>query len=298
MFLHPHIPKPQQLDGFLYKAILAWLEPVATKYSIIYSMITFLLLFIQAVSINNLVNVQRLMQKPSYLTGMSYLLITSLFGDWFYLSSPLIINTLLIWVLFKLCNLHNSNSPKTALFNIGMITGVATFIYFPSIGFSLLIIVGLIVTRPFRLPEWVIVLLGILTPYYFLAAWVYLADRWKGYHFPGFTITVPVFHRSALAYTAMAVVFLSVVIGMYFIQDNMRRQVVHARKSWNLVFLYLLVALLVPFFNASQNFDYWILTAVPLSAIAGAAFLYPERKGIPLVLHWAMVIVSVLNVYF
>ena len=298
MFLHPHVPEPQQLDGFLYKAILNWLAPFSDHIPVIYSAFTFLLLFIQAISINNMINVLRLMQKPNYLTGMSYLLITSLFGDWYYLSSPLIINTLLIWVLYKLCNLHNHPSPKTSLFNIGIITGVATFIYFPSIGFSLMIIVGLIITRPFRLPEWLIVFLGVLTPYYFLGAWLYLTEKWKGYRFPGFTVRVPVFQHTLWAYIAIGLILLTLLIGLYFIQDNMRRQVVQVRKSWNLVFLYLFVALLVPFFNASANFDYWILTAVPLAAIAGAAFLYPERKGITLFLHWSMVAVYVIVLYF
>jgi hypothetical protein len=109
MFLHPQIPKPQQLDGFLYKAFLNWMIPVAGNFTVIYSVIAFSLLFIQALSLNMLVNSQRLMEKPNYLTGMCYLLFTSLFTDWYYLSSPLIINTLLISVLFLLCNLHNNN---------------------------------------------------------------------------------------------------------------------------------------------------------------------------------------------
>ena len=88
------------------------------------------------------------------------------------------------------------------------------------------------------------------------------------------------------------------VIGIYFIQDNMRRQVVQVRKSWNLIFLYLLVALFIPFLNDSHRFDYWILTAVPISIISGAAFLYPERKLVPGILHWGMVAVSLVVNYY
>ena len=239
------------------------------------------------------------MQKTNYLAGMSYLLITSLFSDWYYLSSPLIVNTLLIWVLSKLSNLHNDNNPKSSLFNTGMIIGVATFFYFPSIAFLLLIMVGLGITRPFRLPEWLMVLLGIMAPYYFLGAWVFLTDRWKGYHFPGFTITVPAFRQTAWAsYTAVILILLSILIGIFFIQHNMRRQIVQARKSWNLIFLYLLVAFFVPFLNASKGFDYWILTAVPIAAISGAAFFYPDRKIVPMIIHWGMVAICIVMGYF
>ena len=298
IFLHPHIPQPQQLDGFLYKAFLQWMKPLAADIHIIYSMITFLLLYVQALTLNNLVNDQRLMQKPNYLTGMSYLLFTSLFTDWYYLSSPLIINTLLIWVLSKLCKLHSNNSPKTSLFNIGIITGIATFFYFPSIAFGLLIIVGLGITRPFRLPEWLMALLGILTPYYFLAALVFLTDSWHGYHFPGVSITVPAFVQTRWTLAAMIVVSLTTLTGIYFIQLNKRRQLVQARKSWNLIFLYLSVAFFVPFLNASKSFDYWILTAVPIAAITGTAFFYPEKKWFAICMHWSMVLISIAMGYY
>lgn len=298
MFLHPHIPQPQQLDGFLYKAFLQWMDPVAANFHILYSMIAFLLLYVQALTLNSLVNTQRLMQKPNYLTGMSYLLFTSLFTDWYYLSSPLIINTLLIWVLSKLCNLHSNNSPKTALFNIGIITGVATFFYFPSIAFALLIIVGLGITRPFMLPEWLMALFGILTPYYFLAAFVFLTGSWKGYHFPGVSVTVPTFVQTRLAFTAVSIVAFIVLVGVYFIQLNKRRQLLQSRKSWNLIYLYLIVAVFVPFLNASKSFDYWILTAVPIASIAGAAFLYPEKKWFAITMHWSLVAISLLMGYY
>ena len=299
MFIHPHVPQPQHLDGFLYRFFLQWIKPFVAGFPVIYSGITFLFLFIQAVSINKLVNSQRLMQKPNYLAGMSYLLITSLFSDWYYLSSPLIVNTMLIWVLSKLCDLHNDPGPKSSLFNTGMILGIATFFYFPSISFLLLIMVGLGITRPFRLPEWLMVLLGMTAPYYFLGAWIFLTDKWKGYHFPGFTVTVPAFRQTAWAsYSAVILILLSILIGIFFIRHNMRRQVVQSRKSWNLIFLYLLVAFFVPFLNASKGFDYWILTAVPIAAICGTAFFYPDRKLVPMLIHWGMVTICIVIGYF
>ena len=245
-----------------------------------------------------MVNEQRLMQKPNYLTGMSYLLVTSLFIEWNALSSPLIINTLLVWVWAKMSGLYNSNNPKTALFNIGIAIGICTFFYFPSLAFAALIIFGLALTRPFKLAEWLVALVGIITPYYFLLAWVFLTDRWQGYKFPGFAVTTPQFDQTRWAYAAIGIVLFTSVIGLFFIQQNLRRQLIQARKSWNLVFLYLIVAVFVPYVNATHSFEYWILCAVPLSAILGAAFLYPSKKWFPQVLHWLMVIFVVVINYF
>ena len=298
IFFSPQLPQPKTMDGILYKGSLKLFAPIADGVPIIYSFITFALLFIQALSINNLVNSQRMHQKTNYLTGMSYLLITSLFTEWQTLSAPLIVNSILIWVLSKLCTLHNSPRARETIFNIGFATSVATFFYFPSIAFVLLIMVGLTIARPFKLPEWLMGLVGIAAPFYFFASWLFLTDRWANYQYPGIAVTLPRFYETQWAYAAIILVLATVVIGGFFIQDNLRRQVVHTRKSWYLLYLYLLGAVLVPFLNATQSFSYWVLAAVPVSAIAASAFLYPDKKWFPLTVHWSMVAISIVIGYF
>lgn len=298
MFLHPYVPETQQVDGFLYRAVLSGLKPVSTHFPLIFPLITFTLLFSQAVYFNKLVNDLRIMQRPHYLTGMSYLLITSLFTEWNVLSSPLIINSILIWVWSKMSGLYSDPKPKTSLFNIGIAIGIGTFFYFPSIAFSALIIFGLAITRPFKLAEWLMALLGIITPYYFLLALVFLTDKWKGYKFPGFAVTAPVFDQSRWAYLAIIIVVISSIIGIFYIQQNFRRQLIQARKTWNLTFLYLPVAVFVPFVNATHSFEYWILCAVPVSAFVAATFLYPAKKWFPTLLHWLMVAFVIVINYF
>ena len=135
IFLYPKVPQPQQIDGFLYKALLEWLQPIGKGLPAIYPLIAFFLLYTQAVYFNKVVNDQRIMQRPHYLTGMSYLLISSLFTEWNMLSSPLIINSLLIWVWAKMSGLYSNQNPKSALFNIGIAIGISTFFLFSFPGF-------------------------------------------------------------------------------------------------------------------------------------------------------------------
>lgn len=298
VFLHPVVPVPNQPDGFFYRTLLNVLKPVGSSLPVIYSLLAFALVFTQAISINKIVSGQRLFHKPSYLPAMTYILVTSLFTEWYDFSSPLIINTLLIWVFGQLCKLHNSPKPKTILFNIGVVTGFASFFYFPSIAFSLLIIVGLLITRPFILPEWILTLLGILCPYYFMFSWLYLTDRLKDYKLPEVGVTIPQLRGDTWAFVALIMVIILLATGMYFIQSNIRKQLVQARKSWGLAFLFLLVSLFVPFLNETDNFEYWILAAVPVSVISSAAFLYPDKKWFPTVMHWAMAILIIITGYF
>ncbi|MEO6584191.1 MAG: DUF6427 family protein [Ferruginibacter sp.] len=298
LFLLSGLPVVQQPDGFIYRLLLKGLQAVGQNFHFIYSLIAYVLLFTQAISLNKIVTNQRLLYKPSYLAAMAYLLITSLFSEWHQFSSPLILNSLLIWVFGQLCKLHSNQHPKAILFNIGAALGLATFFYFPVIAFVLLLAVGLLITRPFKPAEWIMAVMGMLTPYYFMFSWLYLSNKLADYKLPDFGLTIPQLKSSTWAYVAIALLLILVVAGMYFIQVNFRKQLVQSRKSWGLTFLYLLVALLVPFINETDNFQYWIVAAAPIAVIGAAAFLYPERNWFAAGMHWAMVAISIVVGYF
>jgi hypothetical protein len=297
LFLYPQLPRLQLSDGILYKSFAGWMINNLGNTPVIFSLISFLLLFLQAISFNKLVNDQRMLQKPNYLTGMGYLLITSLFSDWFALSAALMANTILIWVWSRLSTLNNNTSAKTTIYNIGLVIGLAAFFYQPAIVFVLLFIAGMAITRPFRLNEWLIGLMGILTIFYFYAAWLFIGGGWKKYKLPQLDVAIPSFHETRWALTGLILVLLTMLLGIFFIQSNMRRQIVQTRKSWQLIYLYLVVAAFVPFLN-SNSFNSWILVAVPASLIMAAAFFYPDKKWFAALMHWGMVAVSVAIAYF
>jgi len=195
-------------------------------------------------------------------------------------------------------SLNNTQNAMGTLFNIGIAIGLATFFYFPSIAFAALIILGLVLIRPFQLNEWLISLLGIIAPYYFLLAYIFLTDKWKGYKLPGIAFSLPRFYQSRWALAAIIMVLFVSVVGVFYIRLNFLRHLLQTRKSWNLVFLYFFVAVSIPFINATSSFAYWILCAVPLSAFVGSTFLYPERRWFPQFLHWLMVAFVIAFSYF
>lgn len=296
--MDPVVPKIQSFDGFLFRSLLQSLQGIGAVFPLIYQFIAFLLLITQALTLNRVVVNQKLLQKPNYLTAMSYILVTSLFSEWNHLSAPLIINTIMIWVLAQLCKLPNHPQPKSILFNVGMAIGLNAFFYFPSLTFLLLIVVGLTITRAFRIREWLMVVLGTLTPFYFAAAYFFLNGKWEKMPLPFLKITMPHLKESTWAISGLMLIGIAVLVGAVFIQNNLRKQLVQTRKSWALVFLYLLVAIFVPFINATKQFDYWILSAVPISCIMASAFLYPERKWLAHLVHWGLVGLIVAMGYF
>ncbi|MFN8247075.1 MAG: hypothetical protein U0T56_11905 [Ferruginibacter sp.] len=216
IFLYPQVPHAAEADGFFYRYLLNWLDNAGSTFPVIYSICAFILLYVQAMGINKLVNAQKLLPKPNYLPAMCYLLITSLFREWQILSAQLIMATLLVWILSQLSNLYNHPNAKTILFNTGMALGVATFFYFPGIAFTLLLVVGLSVTRPFKLPEWVVALLGMLAPAYFYGAWIFLTGQWESFKLPVVNMSSGGFHQTSWGYICITIILLAVVIRLGF----------------------------------------------------------------------------------
>ena len=287
-FVHPPVPVAKESNGFLFNNLLGVIKPTLDAFPVTYTFITYLLLFTQAVSFNQILNNRRLMQKPNYLPAMSYLLITSFFVEWNVLSGPLIINTLMIWVWAKMSNLYNNKHAKTTLYNIGIAIGLVSFFYFASITLGLLIIFALLIMRPPKVAEWLIALIGIVTPWYFLFVWLFLTDKLYSFYVSEFRFLKPAFHQNIIAYIAVIFVIGMALIGGFFVQSFSGKQVVQVRKSWSLMLLYLIVAIFIPFINISHNFEYWLLAVVPLSAFVACAFFYPKLKWIPAALHWIM----------
>ncbi|MDQ6903110.1 MAG: DUF6427 family protein [Bacteroidota bacterium] len=287
-FISPQVPIVQKSDGFLYNKILSLVKPILDNYSVSYSFITFFLLYTQALSFNRLLNNRRLMQKPNYLPAMSYLLVTSFFAEWNVLSAPLLINTLLIWVWAKMSNMYNNAHAKSTLYNIGIVVGISTFFYFPSIAFSLLIIFALVIMRPPRIAEWIIAILGILTPWYLLFAWLFLTNKLYSFQMPGIKVDYLLFAQNNAQYTGIIIILATAIAGGFFVQLNARRQLVQVRKGWGLMLLYAIVALFIPFINSSNNFQYWILATIPLSAFIACFFFYPTKRWLTLSVHWIM----------
>jgi hypothetical protein len=288
-FFNPIKPVSQPTDGAVYKSFLSIINFVGNSFPVIYPAIAYFFLFTQAAMFNRLVNDKRMIQRPNYLPGMSYLLVTSLFSEWSYLGAPLIINTFLIWIWAKITNLGTASQPKSTLFNIGIIIGLASFIYFPSIAFCLMIIFGLVLTRPFKPAEWVVAFIGIITPYYFVFSYLFLTDKLDRYKVPKLAFLYPSFIKNYWTAAAIVLVLFAFFTGCYFVQLNFRRQLVLSRKSWTLLLVYLGIAVLLACINNTNTLQIWVLTAIPLSAFIACTFFYPEKRWFPVTLHWLMI---------
>lgn len=278
-------------DAFLYQKIVSFLTSVSTG-NFFYAVLTYLLIFTQALQLNKLMNDQRMTQKTTYLPATAYILCTSLLPDWNQFSAPLLVNTLVLLVFNGLFKIHDKYEVRATVFNIGLAIGISAFLYFPSVFFYLWLIFGLLVMRPVRFNEWIICLIGVTTPFYFYAAYLFLSGNWswdKLFH--DFNIGLPQFQQTFWLAAGGLLLVVPFLIGGYYVQENLRRMLIQVRKSWSLLLIYLLFATTIPFLSDNSNgFQNWVLILIPFAAFHACAYLYPPKRWFSLILFWMTVL--------
>jgi hypothetical protein len=152
-------------------------------------------------------------------------------------------------------------------------------------------IFALMLMRPFRINEWLLCILGMTAPYYFYPIYLFLTDQWSlDKIVPFIDISLPRFHQSVWMAISSFILCVLFILGAYYVQDNLRRMLIQVRKGWSLVLLYLLAAILVPFLNAGNSFENWVIAAIPFAAFHACAYLYPPKRIYPLIMFWLVLI--------
>ena len=287
LFVYPKIAKPSGVDGKAYQWVSSFFDQPSSL--IFASIVAFGLLYIQALLVTILVNEYRMTNRPSFLPGMSYLLITSLLPEWNYLSPPLIAASFILWGISKLFQLYNLQAANGKIFNIGVLIGLASFFYFPSFLFSICVFVGMMILRPFRLNEMVLFIVGLASPYYFYSIYLLLTDRFLLQQiFPLSYLHVPYMRNSIWLVASTIFLGFPFIAGGYYIQTHLRKMLIQARKNWSVILLYLVVALFIAFINSSSLFTNWVLMAAPFAAFHACTYTYPPRKWLPVAIFWTM----------
>jgi hypothetical protein len=281
-------------DGLLSVLLVKYIQPLPeTALFLIYTT----LVILQAIRLNMVLNEFKMFQQSAFTTAMAYIMLSACLPQWCAITPALVANSFLVWIFIKLSKLYNHPSPKTLLFNTGLIVGITVMSYHPTALLVLVVLFTLAVVRPFRLAEWLILLIGIVTPYYFLLSGLFLTDKMN--LLPRFTpelqINLPVHYMDLWLWINSGVLFLSLFFGINQWLPANNRMVIQVRKNWGAMVVMLLILLPVPFMFKKAGLESIFLITVPLAAFISNAYLNPKHLWLPNLLFWITMVVIVHN---
>lgn len=244
-------------------------------------LITLILTLLQAFSLNRVVNHYNLLGKPSFLTSLMFMTLVSLFIPFLVLSPTLICNFITIWMLQKLFNIYKHVDIKGIMFDLGLLVALGSLIYFPFIVMLLLIWSSLVIFRPFYWREWITPLLGVITVYFLLAVAYFWLERMDEFYqiFLPFTYAFPTkLNMDMHDYFVLIPIVISLGGFLFILKDNFFKSVVQIRKSFQLLFIMLLLIFGSFYLNQERSINHFLLCVPPLSIYLAYFFTHAKVK--------------------
>lgn len=244
---------------------------------------------------NAVLSDQRMFTKTNMLTGMGMVMLSSFFPIANTLSTGLLLLPLLIWLYNEVSSLYHAKLPKATVYNVGFVVGLGAILYHPFILLTAFAAYGLASMRPFSFKEWLILLLGFLTPYYFLFAYDFLNDHWHPQnHLPRIFYSSHQFEKDVYSLIAYGTVIIWLLIGFVEWSKALRRMLVQARRSWNLLLLLVFLTIAMLFCHTGKSADPFALLVFPIASFGANAFVGSKRPFFPLLLFWVIAFALIL----
>lgn len=263
-------------------------------------LITLVLTLLQAFYLNRIINHYNLLGKPNFLTALMFMTLVSVFIPFLVLSPTLICNFITIWMLQKLFNIYKHADVKGIMFDLGLLVALGSLIYLPFISMLILIWASLIIYRSFVWREWITPLLGVIIVYFLLAVIYYWTERMDEFYriFEPFTYAIPTrLNMDVHDYFVLIPIFIALIGFLFILKDNFFRSIVQIRKSFQLLFVMLILIFASFYLNQDKSVNHFLL-AVPALSIYLAYFFSNAKKKWFYEILYILIIITIIYFQF
>jgi hypothetical protein len=285
-FSMPQVATEPSAGGTLFQPIWKMLAD-GQETSIRLRWVGLLFNFIHAWQLNSIINRHKMMGAANFLPAIAYLTISAAFPQWNAFSSWSVVGVILLWTFQAQFSLYQTAQTRGAVYNRCLVLGLLPLIEPSSFPFILWGIVGIWVMRPFRWAEWWVMMIGLLTPYYFLSIWKYWNGTAGWYKvFPRGSFQLPALDDPRALFVILALLAIPTLMGMLQVQSNLRKMLIPVRKGWTQWTVWLFLALTLPFILVQDNDPGYILVLLPVAAFQACFYFYAPLRIIPLLFFW------------
>ncbi len=266
-----NIPTDMASDGILSLLVKGYIGDSTIGTGII----TLLVVFVQALLINNLVNKYRLFRETTLFPGLFYILLVSCIQDFLPLSAVLLGNTFLIIAITNLLSIFKNAKCADAIFNVGFWVGIAALFYHAFVLFLFLGLLGLIVLRSFKFKEVIVLISGYLLPFIFISVYYFWYNEfqsyWQTYFLEQFNFLAFPPSRGWNTYYKYIILGLLIVMGVF--NNYTFEKSYKIRNYMNIFYTTLIICGLTFIFQENIQISHFLIIATPLSILLAACFL-------------------------
>jgi len=264
--------------------------------SSINSIISLILVLVNAVSLNILFNSNDFFDKNAYIVSLLYVVMMSFYHSFYSINGSLIAQTFIILMFFQFFKLKQNTEGKTETFNGGLFAGIAAT-FFPPLLISLpFLVIMILIVRPFYFREIILCIFSFITPLLFALAYIWFYNStvdWKilddksNFQFKtDFIVTVVVFG-------------ILLVLSVFSLRARLQKSSIRLKKQIQILWVFIFLAILLGvvdfiFFKQIERFS---LLMIPLSILLSYSFYHKSYGIVATVIFYLTMLYSVLKFF-
>lgn len=232
------------ISTFLQSPVSFYLNTFINSGSIFVVILNFILLVFQALLFKRVLALNDLAVKSSLLSSFLYIIFVSCFVNFHIIQPILITNFLLIIVLHIILPIYSKPESYENIFNSGALISIASLTYIPSTIFLIFIFFAFIVYSLFKWREWLISIIGFITPYILYFGFTFLTDNLTS-EINKYQIFFNSIHLQLIKFNNQQMVFILsasilFIISSLYTYNKLSERSIYFRKKTNVLFMFFL----------------------------------------------------------
>jgi len=238
-------------------------------------------------------------ERGQFIPAFIYAILCCMFSDFLFLTPALVANLFLLIEIDFLFSVYKKERASSEIFDLGFFISVSSLIYFPSLAFLIFLLAGMLVLRPLRLSEWMILLVGALIPYFLTAVYYFWFDRLTEFS------SIITFHKlmneefsfvnNAQVILITFVVGLALIWSFVKIQSNYFKTVVQIRNYFVVMMLFSFLGFLSAFMQSSIQPEHFIWLIIPVAMAISYSVQFLKKYWLAEILNLSLLL---LIIYF
>jgi hypothetical protein len=298
-------PLPIVFATIIVLAILLWLKSFLTGLSVIFyfdevqmplyalianiisnngylaKILAFTIVLLTGLYLIQLNSKHILIKQRSYLPAFLYILLASSFLPMQRLNPAIFAAIFLAIAINFLFSIYDEKEPLDKLFKASMFISLAMMFYLPSIFYIVLVFISIIIIKTFNFRDWIAVLAGFITPWFFYFFYQYLIND-NLWAIPQIIEAVWNTERVKTDYGLFFNIFyyfngLLFLISAAFLLRSINTQKINIRKYHTILLWFLVITFFVNVFVPFCSIELSYIAAIPVSFIV-SNFLTSSRK--------------------
>jgi len=239
------------------------------------------LVCLQGFFLNYIVGTNRLLPGRGMQVACCYVVLVGAFPQNLSFHPLHLTNLLLIWILAKILGFKRSESAQSKVFDAALIIAISSLFYFPMISVYVLLVMALLIIRPFVWREWVISIIGLGLPYLFVGVYYWWYDELgeivdsKAINLvTGMTVNLSL---AKSFYLIIVVIILAGFVGAIPYLRQLTASTVREAKKLSLILWLIIIELGGIVLSQGLSITYFIMLAIPFSIFLANYFMSIER---------------------